>query len=789
MEKRKNQRIISLFLAVSMLFALFGCGKDAAESGGSNTGNAPGKNTEQTDGASGGSDGTTAMGRYVESETDLSEQIYNARGLCMREDGSLIILDAAQGFFVSQDMGATWELETQDWHLDMLEKNYYVAEMVMAPDGTVGVLYDAGTADADYTDYRPVMELILPDGTIVPVEIEMTDAEHYIRQIVMTSDNRIIVQESSSSNLYEVHRDGSSEPLVELQDYCSRYYMEGSFLIGDGQGGNSYLPLFYDINLGQSVEDEVLSDFINENYTERYYNGTNDCSMYILQGDDSVLYLIGDKGIHRHVIGGNMMEQIVDGNLSMLSNPSYTIISALMLENDEFLVLFSNYKLIHFTYDPNVPTVPENVLTIYSLQEDEDMRQAVSMYQSRNPDVFVAYEVGMESGSAVTREDAIKKLNTEIMAGTGPDLLVMDGLPFTSYVEKGLLADLTDYLQEYSAKEPLFDNIIGTLKIDGKAYVAPATIHLPMFIGEKELLSGLTDLSKLGEAVEALRSGHPEEDVIGICSKEDVMNRFAAVSAPIWLTKDGALNREAIGTFLEQCKRIYDAQMDGISADIVEEYERMNDYYKEKGSENGIVRVDWTVASDIFDYIGGDAYLLSGWVNNPYAFYECTSIEMTKGYENSGFADMQGECRQVFKPNTLLGINAASTQPDAAKAFMDFFLSAEAQSNYYSFPLNKEAYDIQFTPDDNYVGENREYGALVLSTEDGLIIEFGVYVASDEQVAELKEKIASLTTPYIHDTVLEDAVFARGADYIEGNLTLEEALAEIERQVAIYMAE
>lgn len=786
MRKIRKQKMISLILAASMAFALFGCGKDAAESGGENVGNMPGENTETASGESGSGDGTAAMGRYVETEMDLSEQIYNARAICMREDGSLVILDSAQGFFVSQDMGATWNLEPQDWQTDLLEKNYYVSEIAMAPDGTVGVLYDPGLAG---DDYRPVMELVLPDGTVVPVEIELTDEEHYIRQIIMTSDNRIIVSESSSSNLYEVHKDGSSEPLLELQEYCSRYYMEGSLLIGDGQGRNGALPLLYDTDSGQLVEDEVLADFINENYIDRNYNGLNDCSMYILQEDDSVLYLIGKKGIHRHVIGGNMMEQIVDGNLSMLSNPSYAIISAVMLGDDEFLVLFSNYKLIRFTYDPNVPAVPENVLTIYSLEEDEDMRQAISMYQSRNPDMFVSYEVGMADGSSATREDAIKKLNTEIMAGMGPDLIVMDGLPLTSYVEKGLLVDLTEYLQEYSAKEPLFDNIIDTLRIDGKAYIAPATIQIPMFIGDKDILSGLADLRKVGDAVEALRSEHPGDDIIGICSREAVMNRFAAVSAPMWLTENGTLDRETIGAFLEQCKRIYDAQMDGIREDIVADYENLDDYYRETGTDDGIVKADWTVASDIFDYIGGEAYLLSGWLDNPYAYYECTSLEMTKGYENSGFADMKGACTQVFKPNTLLGINAASTQPEAAKAFMDFFLSAEAQSNYYGFPLNKEAFDIQFTPEENYIGENREYGALVLSTSDGLMIEFSVYLSSDEQIAELKEKIGSLNTPYIHDRILEDAVLARGADYMEGNLTLEEALNEIERQIAIYMAE
>ena len=37
--------------------------------------------------------------------------------------------------------------------------------------------------------------------------------------------------------------------------------------------------------------------------------------------------------------------------------------------------------------------------------------------------------------------------------------------------------------------------------------------------------------------------------------------------------------------------------------------------------------------------------------------------------------------------------------------------------------------------------------------------------------------------------IAEDAVFTSGARYMQGEMTLDEALSEIERQVAIYMAE
>lgn len=782
--KKRSKKVISLLLVFSMVFALFGCGKDNAGDNGQNSDSSNQGGANQAQSGESGSGGAGAMGRYVEKETDLSDRLKDAKGLYRYEDGSLVIPDAVQGLWVSQDNGETWNLEQPDWMMDLLAKQYYISEIKVSPDGTVGVIYDPITEDEDYT---PVMDLILPDGSQIPVEVELTEEDRYIRQMAMTKDHRIFIR-TATGNIYEVFKDGSGEMTLPRDDYYSAFYAEENLIIRDMDGDYEQPPSLYDMDAGEYIEDDVLTDFVSENYSGRYYNGNYYCSMYILPDGASVLYLIGAKGIHRHVVGGNMMEQVVDGNLSMLSNPSYTIVSALMLEEDEFIVLFSNNKLIRFTYDPDVPTVPKNVLTIYSLREDEDMRQAVSMYQARNPDIFVSYKIGIADGEAVTREDALKKLNTEIMAGTGPDLIMMDELPFTSYVEKGLLLDLTDYLREYSAKEPLYDNIIDALKVDGKAYVAPATFHIPVVMGEKKILSDITDLDSFGTAVETLHKEHPDGDIIGIYDAVGVMNRFAAVSAPKWLTESGTLNRESIAKYLEQCKRIYDAQTEGISADILEAYARLDEEYHNTYSQS-IWRIDWTIAWDIFNYISGDKYLLSGWLAAPYVYDECISLERAKGFEESGFMDMQGECSHVFKPNTLLGISAASTQQDAAKSFMDFFLSKEAQETYYSFPVNKAAYESQAAVDESYISEDGAYSYLSMSTQDGTSLDFTVYLASEEQTAALQEMFAALDTAYIRDATLEDAVFDSGSAYIRGEASLEEALDKMEKQIAIYMAE
>lgn len=790
--KKSMKKLASLLLAASMAFAMAGCGGgggDAdtpdAQGGGAKDAQGAGEGTAGGEGAS--AQGPAAMGRYVEEETDLSEQLTSPKSMCLREDGSLAIVDGYAGVLVSGDQGVTWKDETPDWFWELKKNDTYVSNLNMAPDGTMLVIY--GVSGEEIDDYTQELILMLPDGGQVAVEQELTEDEGYFRQAVATADNRLFA--STFRSVYEISLDGSAEKLLALDASPDWIWVRDNLLfIDDENDGLQGLaaPVIYDLDAGTYIEDETLVEFVSDNYADRHYNGSDYGTIQLLPGEDNSVYVIGKKGIHRHVIGGNMMEQVVDGNLSLLSNPSYAIVDMMQLEGDVFLGLFVNGKLIKFTYDPDIPSVPENVLTIYSLKDDDNIRQAVSLYQTKHPDVFVSYKIGMGDNDSVTREDAVKKLNTEIMAGEGPDLLVMDGLPLASYIDKGLLLDLTGYLEDYSAKEPLFDNMTDALKRGGKAYVVPATVSVPQIVAKAEGAENMTDLSKVAEVVEKLREEYPGKDIIGISGERGLMKRFAATSAPKWIAQDGAVDREAIGTYLEECKRILDAQMDGLDEDIRVHYEertaRMEEHWGEKVDET-----NRSIYMEMFGYIGGEQQLMAGWVDAAYTYRETNSIEKTKGFEDTKVLPMQGQCRQVFRPVTMLGVSAASHQTDMALGFVDTFLSAEVQEVYEGLPLNQAAFDAHFTPKEEYLGENGEYGGWASSNADGMFVEFISYWPTDDQIAAFKQLLSSVDTAYVPDGMVESAVFDQGVEYMRGGQSLEQALDKIERAVAIYMAE
>ena len=785
MKIRKNiGKLISLLLTASMVFAMAGCGGGGADnlSGSGDNKDSVQEGEPGQNGSGENEDGPVAMGRYVEEQTDLSEWGTWPGDLCMREDGSLVVMDHDAGMIISKDQGATWTVETPDWFADMKAQDIYISGLYMAPDSTVAVIRGE-TTDDDYTQY---LDLVLPDGAQVSVETELTEEESYFQQVAFRDDGAIFA--STNRGIYEVERDGSCERLLMLDFNPQWIWVKENRLFIDNDWESEEAPLVYDLEAGEYVEDEVLVEFVSESYKGRNYNGTDYCDMYLLPGEDGTVYVTGRKGIHRHVIGGNMMEQIVDGNLSLLSNPDYYIVDMLQLEGDAFLALFTGGKLIKFTYDPNVPSVPENIVTIYSLREDMNIRQAISRYQTSHPDVFVSYRIGMDGGDSVTRDDAVKKLNTEIMAGEGPDLLVMDELPLDSYIDKGMLLDLTGHLKEYSAKEPLFDNVIEALKRDGKAYVVPATIGVPHIAAAAEGMESVTNLSELAGIVEQMREAYPGKDILGISGEKGILKRFAGTSEPKWISADGTVDREIIGDYLEQCKRIFDAQMDGLNESIAEAYnsrmERVASFDGRSADE-----IDWEIYLDTMSYVGKEQMLMSGWTNQQYGYLEMVSLNKNKGFEDAKVVPMQGQCSKVFKPATMLAVSVVSEDMDQALGFLDACLSAEVQSEYNGIPVNQNGFDMQFTPRQDILQEDGEYTSMYTTDADGNELSFICYWPSDEQIAAFKQELASADTAYIPDLTLEEAVLKQGTAYMQGGQSLDQALDEIEKAVAIYMAE
>ena len=112
---------------------------------------------------------------------------------------------------------------------------------------------------------------------------------------------------------------------------------------------------------------------------------------------------------------------------------------------------------------------------------------------------MVDITVALPEGTAVTRDDAIRTLNTELLSGNGPDVLVLDGLPVENYIGQGMLLDLSSAVQPMLDPGAVLPNIASSFAGRGlHPRRAHALFCCPRCGGEVSGHGTLADYGRLG---------------------------------------------------------------------------------------------------------------------------------------------------------------------------------------------------------------------------------------------------------------------------------------------------
>ena len=790
---KTGKKIAACLMAAALTAGMLaGCGGGGSSDGGGADGTT-GRGEVQ------GEEQGTAMGRYVEKDVELNGSAltdWNSR-LFRQEDGSFLLADNSGFVLRSTDNGASWTKEDVAWLAKMKEENKYILTMAIGPDGTAAVVWtepEEGTEDSgNGVQLKMDMQLTLikSDGTEIPVKINLDEDEWWINAVYISDDGRIFAT-ASGANLYEVKEDGSSEKYLTIDGYSIELVQfHDNLILLDGY--NVDVPLIYDMDTREYIEDDVLTDFVKKNFSGREGYAGRGHDLFLVSGGDDAIYLAGQTGVYRHVLGGSAMEQVIDGSLNILGNPAYNIMDMMVAENDEFLMVLTGERMTRFVYDPGVPSRPDEKLQVWSLEDEAVIRQAISKYQKDNPSVYVEYEIGLE-GNSMTREDAIKNLNTRTMAGKGPDVFVMDNMPLDSYIEKGILMDIAPVLDGMSGEETVFPNIVDALREDGHVYAVPCRMQLPYICGKKSDLDKMTGLSDVADEMEWMRENDPDAYLMNVPSAKGIMRIFSPACVPAWRTEDGALDQEAVSDFLTQTKRMYDAQVNGLPEDGMQDWESDAGYYQEFESPDGQALEDADeirTRHEAIHLLGGRRQFVAGAIKDVWEYNNQLSASKTEGFADYVSVPMEGQCGSVFWARTLLGINASSNSTQQAQDFLKVALGNDIQTEVLNgFPVTEKAirdnYEKQWIvyKDNDYVsGQGSTYD---LNDEEIILL---IRIPGEDEVNALMEWIRSLDTAYVEDKTFENVVYEEGRSYIEGDKSLEDVMGAIETRIGIYLAE
>lgn len=782
-KKSMVAKTVALFMATAVSVTTVGCSaKDQTVSNENRSDiSTEADKTEEHSSESGQKDDTASggMGRYVETNIREGETFYDQVEQQILSDGQIVFLNSlTKQKVVSKDNGETWNTEIDEGFSSFIEEHYPAASAI-AKDGTIAIV-GMDKIEGTESTYEYNLYIYNTDGTTRQIAVPLPDTNSNLRTLAFDEQGTLYAFASGCKIVYQVDVSaGTAEKLLTLEDITDLMECRDGILMC-----STFEKIFlYDLENKCFVEDEVLDSFVEQNYEGMSWTGGG-YTAYSFLGADKTIYVAGEKGLHRHVIGGGTMEQVIDGSLSSLGDPTYSILAMTMNDKNEFFAAYSGGKIVKFVYDATVPSVPNDKITVYSLSEDDLVKQTISAYQTQYPNLFIEYQIGMDEGG-ITREDALKKLNTQLLSGSGPDVIMLDGINIDTYAEKGVLMDLSDIVNEVDQSEGLYKNLINGLQTDDKMYAVPTKFYIPVLFGNESYVDSAKDYQSIADMAEKAREAYPDTTLLGVCSATGIMRRFMPVCAPTWKDESGQLNQDKVRAFLEQSKRLYDVEMNGTP----EEYINM---YKQRINEDGENYEEGKYFMMTQDnlYLMQQAPFAYGEIISASSYRDLLSVPRIDGLEHTQIKLMSGQCDNVYHPASIAGINTATQNAEAAKQFVQMMLSAAVQETIeFGLPVNKKALPAQFAYDESELGDDGGQYYMSFSTKDGEHFSYTIYPVNQEGIDKLEAWIAQLDTPYLSDTVLEAAVYKEGAKYLEETQDIDTAVKAIADSVEIYLFE
>ncbi len=728
-----------------------------------------------------------SMGRYLEQGVEMPQSSFSQRYYMQRLDGGEVeLMGTGLGVYVLEDE-EEWEARSMPWYETYCERDAYISEIALAADGAAAVIYDPFEKKDEEDRYEPQYGYGDAQGNVK--DLTWKDEENYIHQFWFGRDGRLYGY-TLLGEVYEMDLEGDAHKLLFEMEGLSEYVcFTTRYMVVFGSRG----VLVYDLESGVlTQEDQVLQDFVRNYVGEN--GGMNEGSYRVVAEageQEDVIYVVCSGGLYRHVIGGAVMEQVMDGSINSLGDPMMSLQGFVVLPENEFLILYQGGTLCRYVYDPQMPTVPTEQISIYSLKEDYAIRQAVSLFQKEHPEVYIRYEIGMSKEGGLTWEDAVKNLNTRLMAGKGPDLLVLDGLPADSYQERGVLADLSGIVYDMGAQTKLFSNLVDACRDEGKLWYVPVRFRLPLMVGAYESLERIGDLSSLADEVEALRAKYPQGGVTGFWTEEEVLQTLMLTSAKSWVDEQTQIvDEEKLTDFLVQARRIYQAEIAGYReeelADLQENTQEQ--WTSEAASQEGYYAAASASAMDI---AMETQRLGVGQIHGVGSDFNI--IATLRGQEEDLTYDLwQGQISSGYLPVEMVGICTESAEKELALTFFRFLYGESLQDLDLptGFPINEDSFErLKENPQKDRM-DSESAGIILVSGEDGdLLFSLDIKWSSPEDFARLKEIVKEVSATCTGDSVLEQTVCEMGVKALNGSSSIEHVVAEIVKKAAIHLAE
>lgn len=394
--------------------------------------------------------------------------------------------------------------------------------------GIPNLMTEAGQASTAYIDGL----FSSPTGNLIVTATDYSDSLQSVRSLYEIDETGAVIRKqdifvqkndgSTTDYLQNLIIKPSGETLlvfsnrVELLDSSGQktgeYKLDGSyvslamFLPNGNLGLSSYLneggiqTIEVDLKTGTKVADLSLPpQFFNSQPQlaadgQYYLNGYQYLSRYDAASNQVVKILSWlDLDLNRNNLGYYWANS-PDGTLYFIET-----IYPQSSQPDPETGLYPNPKtnLIRLVKSADQSAVKKTTLSIGAFWLSESLRKAIIEFRKVRPDIrFTVYDYseGIDYSKPTAYDDAIARINADIIAGKMPDIMIVNNIPWRSYADKGLLLDIGARM----AKDKEFDsslyltNYFDAMKQNGKLYTIATAMGLSGIIANRSVVGDRT---------------------------------------------------------------------------------------------------------------------------------------------------------------------------------------------------------------------------------------------------------------------------------------------------------
>lgn len=573
--------------------------------------------------------------------------------------------------------------------------------------------------------------------------------EFYFGSILFDSEGAVYtdVNIGEKTTLYKISAEGEVAGKVEVDGYLDSVILdnEGKVVISKyGEDGTK----FYYADMEKGVVGDEIQGMASENGMGRALSGSGDIPFFV---KDSVsLYRYDSEAAEKKPILKWMDCGLVGDSVSDI----------IPLDDGRMFCIYENTEgtKVGFLVKSDEDSSDKKVIKFGSIYMNSDIQEKIIAYNKTNPEYKIEYVSYENEG------EPEKAFANDIISGNIPDIIDVSSVDVENYVAKGILEDLTPYIEKDDTinKDYFIDGILDATKVDGKNYYVSKALQINTLAVKASDTEKFGDGWTASELIDYYNSKPEGTQLTDYDYRDGIFYSF--VNSDLsnyvdWKTGKVSFDNGEFKKILEFCNKF--------PSDYTEEGE----IDSHKLIKQGKVLTNSAYIGDV-------------------SSFQATNKLFEEDIKYIGYPNSEKKGNYISLAGATLGLSASSELKDEAWAFLKQFMT-EKDSFSYGIPVSRSEFDAMVkkeTTTEKYTDEN---GEVVMPKNDSYgfnNFEVKLGPATDKEIDALKALIKKGKVVYYDYGVME-MISEEVNNYFEGKKSVDDTIKILQDKIGKYVNE